>query len=97
MRSTAFVSVLLLVILTTGLVLLMTPPAQAGGHGEDEEISETVSTEGKTGVSLFIVNLYNDQRLLYSLLVTAGMALLGMVVGQATEIVLRLVGSRGGR
>ena len=68
----------------------------AGGHGEDEEIAQVISTEGKTGVSLFLINLYNDHRLLYALLVTATMAFLGMVVGQVTEMILRAFGIRGG-
>jgi hypothetical protein len=69
----------------------------AGGHGEDEQVAQVISTEGKSGVSLFLIDLYNDHRMLYALLVTAVMAVLGMVVATGTEIVLRTVGLKTGR
>jgi len=49
-----------------------------GGHGEDAAISESVDTKGKAGINLFLANLYNDQRLLYGLLVTATMSSLSL-------------------
>ncbi len=65
-----------------------------GGHGEDAAISETVDTEGKSGVDLFLANQYNDHRLIYALLVTATMAVLGMIVAQIADFVLRALGAQ---
>lgn len=65
-----------------------------GGHGEDAAISEIVDTQGKSGLSLFLANLYNDHRLMYALLVTATMAVLGMIVAQIADLVLRAVGAQ---
>jgi hypothetical protein len=87
-------------LLVTGLFLLcslitLCPTVSAGGgHGESAEISDTVDTTGKSGVSLFLADLYNDHRLLYALLVTATMAILGMIVAQVAEIILRAVGAQ---
>jgi hypothetical protein len=67
-----------------------------GGHGEDEEISQIISTEGKTGINLFLVTMYNDDRLVFALLVTAVMAILGMGVASVTEVFLRAIGVRTG-
>ena len=65
-----------------------------GGHGEDAAISETVDTAGKSGVALFLANLYNDHRLMYALLVTTVMAVLGMAVAQVTDVILRAAGAQ---
>jgi len=86
--------------LLTGVILalmlaVVIPAAYAGGgHGEDVAISETVDTAGKSGVGLFLANLYNDQRLLYALLVTGTMAVLGMFVAQVADLVLRVLGAQ---
>lgn len=65
-----------------------------GGHGENVAISETVDTAGKSGVGLFLANLYNDHRLLYALLVTGTMAVLGMIVAQVADLILRVIGAQ---
>ena len=82
------------ILLLCWLVLAGSAALAGGGHGEDAAISETVDTEGKTGVGLFLANLYNDHRLMYALLVTAVMAVLGMAVAQVTDVVLRAAGAQ---
>lgn len=86
--------------LLTGVFLIMVvlaccPVVSAGGgHGENAAISETVDTAGKTGIGLYLANLYNNDRLMYALLVTATMAVLGMIVAQVADIVLRVIGAQ---
>ncbi|MCP4685565.1 MAG: hypothetical protein GY867_08960 [bacterium] len=83
-----------LLTLFCSLVLVSATAWAGGGHGEDADISETVDVDGKSGVSLFLANLYNDHRFLYALLVTAVMAILGMAVAQVADVVLRAVGAQ---
>lgn len=67
--------------------------AYAGDEHEDAgKLEHKVSLEGKSGANLLLAKWYNENRLLYALVVTATMAVLGVVVGQITELVLRLIG-----
>ena len=90
------VSSRLMVVLLCCLILLPITLLAGGGHGEDEEVSQVISTEGKTGVSLFLITMYNDHRLIFALMVTAVMAILGMTVASVTEVFLRAIGVRTG-
>ena len=86
----------LMVVLLCCLILLPITLLAGGGHGEDEEVSRVISTEGKSGISLFFVTMYNDHRLIFALMVTAIMAILGMAVATVTDVFLRAVGVRTG-
>ena len=87
-------------MLSAGVILLLVlvaccPVVLAGGdHGDEAAISEIVSTDGKSGLSLFIADLYNDHRLAYAFLVTTTMAVLGMAVAQIADLVLRALGAQ---
>ncbi len=88
---------LLAIMLIAGIFIVgaMTPALASGdGHGDTEELKHEVDLEGKTGFILFMAETYNNNRLLYALLVTAVMAVMGTVVAQITELVLRLIGVR---
>lgn len=63
-----------------------------GGHDDKGKLEHVVTLEGKTGVNLLMARWYNENRLLYALVVTATMAFLGVVVGQVTEFTLKLFG-----
>ncbi len=76
------------------LTAFLSPPVLAGGHGETGKLEHRVSTENKSGLNLFLSKLYNDHRLLYSLVVTFTMAILGIVVAQVTDFVLKLLGAK---
>ena len=68
--------------------------AIAGGGEETGKLEHKVSLEGKSGPGLLLAKWYNENRLVYALVVTATMAVLGIVVGQITEFTLRLIGVR---
>jgi hypothetical protein len=68
--------------------------ALAGGGEETGKLDHVVSLEGKTGVYLALATWYNENRLMYALVVTATMAVLGIVVGQITELALRILSVR---
>jgi hypothetical protein len=93
MKSTDYLRLLItLMIISVTIVFLTAPVLAGGGHGETGTLEHVVSLEGKTGLSLLLAELYNDNRLLYALVVTATMAFLGAVVAQITEFVLKLMG-----
>ncbi len=83
-----------LVLLSAIAALVIAPALAGGGHGDIGETTDRISTEGHTGLSHFLVTLYNDHRLAYALLVIAVMAMLGVIVGQLTELVIRIAGLR---
>lgn len=86
----------LLVLLPAVLICVLgavAPACASGdGHGDTAELKHVVDLEGKTGFSLFMARLYNNNRLLYALFVTAVMAVMGIVVAKFTGLVLRLIG-----
>jgi len=95
MKSTDYLRLLItLLIISITIACLVTPVFAGGGHGETGTLEHVVSLEDKTGLSLLLAELYNDNRLLYALVVTATMAFLGAVVAQITEFVLKLIGLR---
>jgi hypothetical protein len=86
-RVTALV---VMAVLASGVITV----AIAGGGEDTGKLEHKVSLEGKTGVNLLLAKWYNENRLVYALVVTATMAVLGIVVGQITELTLRLIGVR---
>lgn len=94
MKRIRFVLVLVVAV-TAGIIFtVLTPAFAGGGHDEAGELEHVVSLEGKTGVNLLMAKWYNENRLLYAGVVTAVMAILGIVVGQITELALRLMGTK---
>ena len=93
MKSRDYLRLLLtLLIISVTFACLVAPVFAGGGHGDTGTLEHVVSLEGKTGLSLLLAELYNDNRLLYALVVTATMALLGAVVAQITEFILKMIG-----
>jgi ABC-type phosphate/phosphonate transport system permease subunit len=81
-------------IALVALAALLVTPVLAGGHGETSQLEHVVTEKGKSGISLSLAQLYNQQRFLYAVVVTLTMAVLGMVVAQVTELVLKLLGAK---
>jgi hypothetical protein len=78
------------VLILLNLFLLTHALAQENeGKGK---FSNVVSVEGKTGLSLIIANIYNDQRWLFALGGTLIMAALGLSFGQILEMVIKALG-----
>lgn len=74
------------------IVSLYSSVALADEHGETGELEYKVDLENKSGVNLIIAKLYNDNRLLFALAVTATMAVVGIIIGQITGVILRFLG-----
>ena len=84
----------LVVVVTVSIASGIISLAIAGGGEEAGKLEHKVSLEGKTGANLLLARWYNENRLVYALVVTATMAVLGIVVGQITEFTLRIMGVR---
>jgi len=65
--------------------------ALAGG-AEGEPIPNTVKLDNLSGFSLWLAQLYNDEKLLFALLVTASMGVIGYIIGFLTDLVLKILG-----
>jgi hypothetical protein len=62
------------------------------GSKQEIAISKKIDTKNLSGINLWIVNLYNEDRLLYAIVVTSVMALLGSVMAFGTDLVLKYFG-----
>lgn len=77
----------------TILVLFICPAViLAGDHEETGKLEHKVDVENQSGVNLVIATLYNENRLLFALVVTATMAVVGVIIGQVAGVFLKLVG-----
>lgn len=66
--------------------------ALADEHGDTGELQHKVDLDNQSGINLIIARLYNDNRLLFSIAVTATMAVMGVIIGQITGFILRILG-----
>ncbi len=80
-----FSSIILFFICNINVVL-------AGGEGAENAIVKRVSAEGLTGLSLFVVNLYNDNRLVLAIITTLTMGAIGAIIAYITDKILKLFG-----
>ena len=81
------------IFITVVIAFLLYPSiAMADGVEEGGNLEHKVDTENQSGITLIIAQLYNDNRLLFAFAVTATMAIVGIIIGQLTGILLRLVG-----
>lgn len=87
-------TVLIAVLFILGLMLAILWPAEtlADEHGESGELQHKVDLDGKSGFNLIIGRLYNENRLLFAFAVTATMAVMGVIIGQITGFLLRILG-----
>lgn len=75
------------------LLFFFFPSYLALAHGaEGEPIPDKVPLDKLSGVSLWLAQLYNDEKLLFALLVTVTMGLVGIILGYLTDIVLKIFG-----
>ncbi|MEP0829157.1 MAG: hypothetical protein HRF51_11605 [bacterium] len=88
-KPMAILAVILASILLFPLIL-----SAGDDHEEGGDLDYVVPTDNLSGLSLFLADLYNEHRLLYALIVTATMALLGILVALVTDYLLRLIGFR---
>ena len=76
------------------IALICNSPLLSAGGKPAEELNKVVPTENLSGLNLFIANMYNDQRLLFAILVTATMACLGLIIAFGTDLVLKKLSKR---
>ncbi len=74
------------------VMLIMFPLSFFLGVEKEGDIVTKVDISNLTGLRLWIVNLYNDERLLFALLVTFVMAGVGISIAFITDIILKLFG-----
>ncbi len=65
--------------------------SEIGGKSESS-LQKRIDTKNMTGVDLLIANLYNDDRLMYAVMVTLVMAGLGTTLAFLTDLVLKMLG-----
>ncbi len=64
------------------------------GEGLDvpDPLEQDVSVQGLTGIQLFFARLYNDNLLLFAIVCTILMAVVGMLVSFITDMALKMMG-----
>ena len=65
--------------------------SETGGK-EQTALNLKIETKDLTGVNLWIAELYNNDRVLYAIVVTLVMATLGSIMAFGTDLVLRYFG-----
>ena len=73
------------------LILIPVFLANAGHGGSVTEIGR-ISTDGLVGFNLWIVNLFNDHRLLFTLFAIIVISIEGILFGYITDYFLKLFG-----
>jgi len=62
------------------------------GGKEVTSLDHKVDTKNLSGVNLWIADLYNNDRLMYSIVVTLVMAILGTTMAFGTDLILKMLG-----
>jgi hypothetical protein len=62
------------------------------GGKQETALNNKIDTQNLSGVDLLIVNLYNNDRILYAVVVTLVMASLGSIMAFGTDLVLKFFG-----
>jgi ABC-type phosphate/phosphonate transport system permease subunit len=66
--------------------------AGEGGGKTETTLNRVIETKNLTGVNLWIAEIYNNDRVLYAVIVTMVMAVLGSVMAFGTDLVLKFFG-----
>ncbi len=62
------------------------------GNKDEPALSKKIDTKDLSGINLVIANLYNNDRILYAVVVVVVMALLGSIMAFGTDLVLKYFG-----
>jgi hypothetical protein len=90
MKTKLIILLLILIFFMTCLPVLAIVFDQ---HEEESgEFEHRVSTEGLSGISLILVNLYNDHRLIYAIVTTISMAIFGGLIALSVDFILARFG-----
>ena len=93
MKIKKIFSLLILIILFSGIVSDNIYTYAGGGGGKSEpELKVIIDTSDLTGINLWIAETYNNDRLLYAIVVTLVMATLGTIMAFGTDQILKHFG-----
>ena len=82
-----------LIMLFMILFLICLPVIALDNNQEEtDEFEHRVSTEGKSGLSLWLINLYNDHRMVYAIVTTVAMAGFGGLIALIVDFILARFG-----
>ena len=62
------------------------------GGKQEAAISKKIDTKDLSGINLWIADLYNNDRVLYAVVVTLVMAALGSIMAFGTDLILKQFG-----
>jgi ABC-type phosphate/phosphonate transport system permease subunit len=74
------------------VMLVMFPASFFLGVEKEGYLDVKVDVSQLSGISLWLVNLYNDERLIFAILVTLVMATVGMSIALFTDVLLKAFG-----
>jgi hypothetical protein len=66
--------------------------ASESGGKQEAAISKKIDTKDLSGINLWIAEMYNNDRILYAVIVTLVMAALGSIMAFGTDLVLKYFG-----
>lgn len=76
------------------LVLAVVIVASAALSSSTQAQTGTVSETGSNTIDHFVANLYNHHRILFAILVTASMAIVGLGISRLIELLIPAAGRR---
>jgi hypothetical protein len=66
--------------------------ASEGGGKQEPTLNKVIDTKNLSGINLWIAEIYNNDRVLYAVIVTLVMASLGSIMAFGTDLVLKFFG-----
>jgi hypothetical protein len=66
--------------------------ASEGGGKSEPALNKVIDTKNLTGINLWIAEIYNNDRVLYAVIVTLVMAVLGSILAYGTDLILKYFG-----
>ena len=81
-------------VLANIIVIFLSLNSYAGEIGGKQEaaISKKIDTKDLSGINLWIAEMYNNDRILYAVVVTMVMAALGSIMAFGTDLILKYFG-----
>jgi len=65
--------------------------SETGGK-QETELTKKIDTKDLSGINLWIAELYNDSKVMYAIMVTLVMALVGSIIAFGADLVLKYFG-----
>ena len=91
MSTKKIVTLLMFCLIFTCMCSITYANGESGGK-QETELSKKIDTKDLSGISLWITELYNNDRVLYAVVVTLVMASLGSIMAFGADLVLKYFG-----